>query len=416
MALSKTYQPIANDASTARTPASDELRIINRTENAVLTGWQAVRISRGIERMPSDFEVSLTQKVPDRFWCPLKAGDEIQVSIGSDVVLTGYVDRMSVSLSSDTHQVAIAGRSKTCDLIDASAEIRDWRGYRQGDTLMSLAEELARPYGIEVRSNLPAGAMPTFPTFTANLGESAYEILERVARYCGVLVTDDVDGALLLTRIQEVTLPDVVTINGQLAEGNLKSAGIRVGVQQGINVQRAVRHVSVSSRFSRYTVFPQSVETQRDQTAALGVTIPDAFCEDEYLGRNRQLYIISEQYDLGQSLAQRRAIWECNRRAGRGQATLATVDSWRDRDGKLWEPGSFVYTYIEAVDQSGYPLVVADVTFTRDVETGTTATLTLMEPAAFAIAPMSLAPTTWDQTQALQEAGAITQPVAGGHH
>lgn len=49
---------------------------------------------------------------------------EVQVKIGNDLVLTGYVEQTPVSYSYNAVNVGIAGRSKTCDLIDCTVMIK----------------------------------------------------------------------------------------------------------------------------------------------------------------------------------------------------------------------------------------------------------------------------------------------------
>ncbi|MFZ6765018.1 phage baseplate assembly protein [Pseudoroseomonas sp. WGS1072] len=59
-----------------------------------LSGWQEIRVSRGIERILSDFDISLTERYPDEMDAAiLRAGTLCQVLIGGDVVVTGYIDR-----------------------------------------------------------------------------------------------------------------------------------------------------------------------------------------------------------------------------------------------------------------------------------------------------------------------------------
>ena len=57
-------------------------------------GWKSVRITPGIERQARDFDLSVTDVWPGRSEVPrrIRPFDACQVFIGSDLVLTGYVD------------------------------------------------------------------------------------------------------------------------------------------------------------------------------------------------------------------------------------------------------------------------------------------------------------------------------------
>ena len=59
-----------------------------------LTGWESVSVTRGIEIMPSSFEIGLTEKYPGQAAdIVVKPGDPCVVLIGNDPVVTGYIDR-----------------------------------------------------------------------------------------------------------------------------------------------------------------------------------------------------------------------------------------------------------------------------------------------------------------------------------
>ncbi|MGI4941937.1 MAG: phage baseplate assembly protein, partial [Janthinobacterium lividum] len=50
------------------------------TGGKIIGGWQAVRITRGIERMPSDFDIALTELYPS-------AADQIVIQPGASCVV-----------------------------------------------------------------------------------------------------------------------------------------------------------------------------------------------------------------------------------------------------------------------------------------------------------------------------------------
>ena len=57
-------------------------------------GWKSVRIEAGIDRQARSFDLEVTSKWPGNtdIAAHIKQGDVVQVKIGSDLVLTGYVD------------------------------------------------------------------------------------------------------------------------------------------------------------------------------------------------------------------------------------------------------------------------------------------------------------------------------------
>jgi prophage tail gpP-like protein len=131
------------------------------------------------------------------------------VKIGSDVVLTGYVDRYQPLFGARGHEVRVTGRSKCEDLVDCAITTNTLTGMSMTtSSLLSLAQTLVTPYGITVSSltgnNVPVSVAdaPSVPlTFPAILTETPWEIIERIARYVGVLAYDGTDGNLILANV-----------------------------------------------------------------------------------------------------------------------------------------------------------------------------------------------------------------------
>ncbi|MFC4168447.1 phage baseplate assembly protein [Teichococcus aestuarii] len=73
-------------------PHDGELTLL--VEGRRLSGWQEIRVSRGIKRCPSDFDITLTERFPGELdgvtACP---GSACQVLLGQDVVVTGFIGR-----------------------------------------------------------------------------------------------------------------------------------------------------------------------------------------------------------------------------------------------------------------------------------------------------------------------------------
>jgi prophage tail gpP-like protein len=70
---------------------------------------------------------------------------------------------------------------------------------------------------------------------------------------------------------------------------------------------------------------------------------------------------------------------------------VATVDSWRDAAGRLWEPNARVPLDLPKLKISDVEWVISDVTYLRGAE-GTRAELMLMPAEAFEPEPVVLQP------------------------
>lgn len=340
----------------------DDLTLI--VNGKMLSGWEEIRVTRSIERFPSDFEIEMTEVYPgepDLF--PVVPGDSCQVLLGNDVVLTGFVDGFRPSLSPGNHTIRIYGRSKCSDLVDASAE---WpNGQIVGSTALQIAQKLAFNFGIAV-SGIPEDQTP-IPQYNLNPGEDSYSIIERVCRYRGLMAYDLPDGSLRLAR--------AATIKSSSA------------IVEGKNVQACSADYRLDGRFSEYVVMSPSIVLLQDigDLGFLSVTV-----KDPGVRRHRRRFITSESATISLEIAQRRADWEYRRRAGRSAILHVTVDSWRDSNGMLWEPNTLVELSLPSMKVVGKTWLIADVTYKRDLSTGTTCELRIMPPEAFTVQPPDL--------------------------
>ena len=342
-------------------------------DNIVLTagaqsvsGWTDVRITRGIERCPSDFSLGLTEAYPgETEEVVVQPGDPFKLQIGPDPVITGYIDDYVPEYDADSHSISAAGRGKCQDLIDCSAV---WpSGQISGTSALDVATRLAAHYGITVVCDIDG--LPPIPQFNIFIGESAYDIIERISRYSQLLVYDTPDGNLLLTQAHQT-----------------QHVG---GLAEGINVQRSRVRYSASQRFSKYTVFTQSVETFNDTGVGANVIVT---IEDAGVQRVRERYIVAEAVQGYADLAKRRAVWEMNRRIARAAEITVTTDSWRDAAGTLWTPNTLVPVTLPKLKIVNEMWLLGEVTYIRNEEEGTIAELTIMDPKAYLPEPVALQP------------------------
>lgn len=314
----------------------------------------------------------------------VKPGSACQIFIGDDLVITGRVDRYTMSIRPGAHDCEINGRGAGLDLVDCSADINNpaspvFRGSLSPSNALDLAQKLSQTFGITARSAVSDLGGPIGP-IQIYLGETPYEVIERVARYAGYLVYEDELGTLVLDRV-----------------GTDKMAS---GFAQGVNVEAASASLSVDQRFSEYiTVISTVAQLEGDGAVEANVTakaVDTAMVNDLKLYRPR--ITVSTQTTPpkpGETLsyAQRMANWEMARRIGRSQAVQITCDSWRDSAGMLWQPNRLANVNLPALKIVNKEWIIATVTFRKD-QSGTHADLVLMPPDAFSVQPSTL--NLWD--------------------
>lgn len=335
--------------------------------NQVLSGWQRVSVSRPLAAIPASFELEVTEKYPNKADVNVQPGQPCTVKIGGDLVITGYVDRYAASIGAGMHSIRISGRSKSEDLVDCSAVFGDMSqpGFQAiNGTTLAIAQQLAAPYSITVQSS--AGAGVQIPQFNILLGETPWEIIDRITRYSQMLVYDMPDGSVMLA--------------------NVGTQSMASGFSIGDNIESGSVSFSMDGRFSEYEGHLTSILTFGTEA---GINTPGVgqIVTDIGVPRFRKRYVISEQFVPGRNIVYDRAVWERNKRQGSSYQFDVVCDSWRDASGALWEVNKLAPIQVPVLKLANASYIIANVTYTRD-ETGQHGHLTLMPPEAFALEPV----------------------------
>ena len=356
-----------------------------------LSGWEDVRVSCGIEQFPRSFEIALTEKYPTQPTdISIQPGAPCQITIGGTVMVTGYVDRYSVTTSGEEHEIRVAGRGMCEDLVDCSARFASFQ--INNSTLVSTAQKLCQPFGITVKS--PDGDSAPEPQFNITLQETPYEVIERISHWANFLVYENADGSLNIARV-----------------GDANAAS---GFVEGKNVQASSVTFSMDERYTEmYGVYLSTafLLSPPPGAGAGGPVIPyvgPAFAVDsswparaDGQPRYRPLIVLSEQTQNSDAIAANYVQWDMARRIGRSQRAVITCDNWRDKAGTLWTPNTLAPLNLPTSKLTNQTWLISHVDFIRRARTGTTAEITLMPPAAFVPEAENLVQYNWAAMQAL---------------
>lgn len=290
------------------TPSNAVRLLIKGTEYG---GWKSVAIQAGIERQVRDFDLTITNRWPGATDIPRRVhpGDECEVYIGEDKVLTGYVDATPLSYDGQQVSVGVRGRSRTADLVDCAAinSPGQWRSAK----IERIAADLAAPYKVDVVAQVSTGAAMTH---AIEQGETVFESIERMLKLRQVLATDDARGRLVFIEV-----------------GSAGQAG--TALELGQNILRCDAPLDYRDVFTQYVVKgqrPGSDEEFGDTVAGETATITD-----DTLARKRVL-VIKQGGESTSTSAADRVRYERAHRKAMALATTYTVQGWRQEDGSLW--------------------------------------------------------------------------------
>ena len=371
-----------------------------------LTGWQDVRIVRGIELFPSFFSLRLTERLPGApMSLAIDPGQTCKVMVGADLVMTGYIDSYESRISAKGHEITVVGRSGTQDLVDCAAGVTSGEELQSrmtfsAPTLLSLATDLCAPFGITVTEPDGEGAplislMDGIPQFTMQLGETVYDRLESLAQARQMLLVDGEDGNLILAKIGTKKAASGFTLPGNVIE-----AGVRFSKQDRFTIYLPAFHTTDSAAEVSQGLGKTSSNFQKpveDLAAFKGQPRHDG--SDRY----RPHFVVSDQMIDGIELAEKLAKWELARRFGRSQAITVLVALWRDASGMLWTPNTLAQVNMPALKVAGRTWLISQVAYLKG-QAGTQTQVTLMPPEAFQPEPTFNMPFDPQIAQALQDA------------
>lgn len=274
-------------------------------------GWTTIDVERSFEDVSGGFQLIGVDRWPggER---GVEEGEQCSVSLDGRTVITGYVDFVGCDIDPDQHIYQVQGRDRTEDLVDCSVVGRSqW----VGRTLLQIAQDVCKPFGISVTSQVP---LKPLSRVNVDVGETAFELLDRLAKHVGVLLVSDGLGGLRIIN------PTGGAESGQLVEGE--------------NLVNLSLSSSWRDRHSVYIVRGQSAAAD-DNVNVAAATHRRAEVRDPGINRYRPLVVIADEQGVD---LQARAQWECNVRRGRGAQAQARVDGWGPSSGEVWTPGDLV--------------------------------------------------------------------------
>ncbi|MCW5738001.1 MAG: hypothetical protein KIS73_28020 [Enhydrobacter sp.] len=329
-------------------------------------GWLDIRVGRGIERAAGDFRIGATNRWPGSdavFLIP--EGAPCEISIGKDKVLTGYVDAVEQARDAGSAGITVSGRSRTADLIDCSPDYDTVE--LAGLDIAQVARRVAAPFKVEV---VAQDTGPAFAVAAAHHGESAWKLVERLARQRQLLVMDDEEGRLVLARLASVRAHDKL-------------------VHPADGLKQIATKRDMSGRFSVYKVKAQAGERWAEEGSDLG-TVAESLAHVEGSVRDPGVTryrpkTIQNEGAAKKAGAQARAEWEARRNIGKSLGVTAIRAGWRQSNGALWKPNQLVAVEIPAMNLEA-DLALAHVSYIKGPQ-GEVVELSLAPPEAFTPEP-----------------------------
>ena len=187
--------------------------------NGVLYGgWLKLSVGAGINRFARDFSFGVTREWPDGLGelKNIREGDLVEVRIGSDVVMTGYVDATPVSYDAESVTVGVEGRSKTGDLIDCSATNKpaQWKGV----TCAKIITDLAAEYQVQVKAEYDDREI--IKEFHFERGDTVFDCIDKLRKQRNLIVTDNGAGQVVIAKIGGLRATDALALGKNIVSAS----------------------------------------------------------------------------------------------------------------------------------------------------------------------------------------------------
>lgn len=344
-------------------------------------GFTDVNVVKSIENLAGQFTFSTTVK--DGFTSATESGitfltgnlgtlqndlkiqDEVKIYIDDTLLISGFIEDLSIAYSADSHSISIAGRDKTGDLIDSSIIQKSYsqRGFVKliemvlkdnGHTSISVINDVAN------LSNLEANEI-----IKTEKGDSIATFLDRYAKKLQVLLITNEDGDLVITRE-----------GADLAIGNL------ISQMNGSNNNILSANISVntSERFRYIEVYSQS---SNDDYTASSVN-QSAIAIDSVIRDTRRKRVTMSTATKALSL-NNLAKWSVNVRKAKGSRYNCKVQGFytQRNKGALWTPNTLVQLIDDRCQVNGQ-FLIQGVSYSKSLQ-GTFTELSIVERGAFTV-------------------------------
>jgi len=322
-------------------------RVVVKVGGQEFKAWSSASVRVSVSQLARNFDATVFDDlISSEKKKLLVNGSPVQILLEFDqpefggpperkVIFDGFIEQRPTSYDEKTFTLGVSGRDKFGDIIDCSANSKT--NNFKGLNLEKLARQLLKPYGIEVISELPAGADPVINAFdfAINIGDTIFNVLSKAAKQRGIVLDSDGDKTLVLRRASDERIKLIL--------------GYGVAGVKSFNFTP-----DASQRFSDYVVLGQSFTKSKIK----------ATIKDDGITRFREKIVIAEDV-TDTAAAKVRAQMLKNQAIGRALTVNIVVKGWQYLPGEIWRPDTSVRITDSRADLDRF-MYISDVDFRID--------------------------------------------------
>lgn len=317
---------------------------------------------------------SFTATTDGTTYLPFTGGERCEIYADGVRVLSGNIEIVEASYTSNNHNITIQGRHFAGDLLDSTLDsLPSLKG--QGLTVKALIEKVLNQIGLGIfvvdEAN-PAPFNQAEDVSSPQPGENAFDFLEKYTRKRQVLLNSNGDGDIVIAKSTGTTISASLKSLIDSNENNIIQANASYDRTGRYNAYRFASSLNTLALNSAGNVSIEDVTNQRSDVVA-----------DDEIPAGRQLVLIAETSASSEQNTDR-SKWERNIRRARGRVYTATVSGFRNQTGDLWMPNTVISVQDDRAAINGQ-MLVNTVTFDYSNDLGSQTTLTLLPPDAYSL-------------------------------
>lgn len=317
--------------------------------------WESMRITYAMDTISTvEFSAPFEAKDPvfRATFKPFSFQDVI-LKIGNEVIFTGTMIDPIPNLTENKKMLNVSCYAKCGVLNDCTPPASSYPIEANGQNLKQIANTLLKPFGLKAIFKNDAGAV--FERVECGAEEKIYPFLAKLAKERNLVISSDIDGNLLFQKPIETGISKAIFRQG---EAPLLSVTPSFNPQDYFSTITGVDSVIIGEAGTQFTVKNSKLG---------GVIRPYTFQVKDTLDSDIKTTVEAK---VGRML-------------GNMVAYSIQVATWRDDQGKLFNPNTIVTLLApDAMVYKEYKMTIRSVELNRDEEKKT-ATLNLIIGGAF---------------------------------
>jgi len=262
---------------------------------------------------------------------PVKMDDECSVYVDGELVTTGYVEVIQGDGAATSHNITIAGRDLTADIVDSSIDtLNDING---DSTLKQVIEAVVK----HIDSSIDVIDLTDGAKFTKNdsdlapePGDNCFGYLEKLAKKQSAFLNSDANGNIVIYRSDpDFVRSPIINKVSDNSKNNILSYRFKYDNSKRFHIY------GVKSSRNLASLFFSAKQDANQSVDEPGQTL-------DVLIRNGRQHVFTSENPGDPSQQTERAEWEKNIRRARSRVYSCKVYGYRNAENKLWEPNTVV--------------------------------------------------------------------------